>query len=346
MTKANLYIVLLAAIILSTWSCKNQEITFDDFDYTAVYFPIQTPLRTLVLGEDRIDNSLDKQLKFNVGVSIGGLYSNNRSWAVDIDFAPDLAANLQNENGDTLMMLPVEYIQATSPSIPGGTTIPSGEFNGLFEFTLEDNFLDDPMAYTGQYFIPLRITNTEADSILTGVPAVDNPDKRIADNWDVSNPPKDFTLFGIKFINDWHGSWLHRGKTVETDENGNVVNTNVYSSNFITQNEIWSLATRGRDVVVTNGIGQNIGDGNGMTLIVSGTNVKIEPLDGAAFEVSGSGTFIPSTESTEVWGEQSRNALYINYSYIDGGNTFSATDTLVLRDRDVKYEELSISVVD
>ncbi|MEL7119067.1 MAG: hypothetical protein AAFO07_06490, partial [Bacteroidota bacterium] len=73
--KLNNKIFVLVLVLIGTLGCDNQDISFDDFDYTAVYFPFQSPLRTLVLGEDRIDNTLDNQLKFNIGVSIGGLYT-------------------------------------------------------------------------------------------------------------------------------------------------------------------------------------------------------------------------------------------------------------------------------
>lgn len=337
-------ILLFIAVILGAFGCDNQEVSFDDFDYTAVYFPFQTPMRTLVLGEDRIDNSLDNELRFNIGVSIGGLYTNNRDWSVSIDFANELAEGLKTVNGDTIMVLPVEMISNVSPSVPGTTTIPSGDFNGTFEFQLEDAFLDDPIAYTGQYVIPLQITGTNADSILTGFPVVSDPDKRVASDWDVAAPPKDYTLFGVKFINPFHGAYLHRGVAIEKNAEGTEVDRVVYTSNFIVQNEIWKLLTRGRNEVVTTGVAQNNGDGFGMKLIVNGNNVTIEPAEGSSIAASGSGTFVPSASSSEVWGDQSRNALYLNYTYDKGGNTVEVRDTLVLRDRDVVFEEFEVQV--
>lgn len=335
-------ILLFIAVIWGAFGCDNQEVSFDDFDYTAVYFPFQTPLRTLVLGEDRIDNSLDNELKFNVGVSIGGLYTNNQDWSVSVDYAFDLAEGLNTVNGDTIMVLPVEMIANVNPALPGTTTIPAGDFNGTFEFQLQDAFLDDPIAYTGQYVIPLRITGTNADSILTGFPIVPNPDKRVDSDWDVAAPPKDYTLFGVKFINPYHGAYLHRGVAIEKDADGAEVNRVVYRSNFIVQNEIWKLLTRGRNEVVTTGVAQNNGEGFSMKLIVNGNSVTIEPDESSGIAASGSGTFVPSSSSSEVWGDQSRNAFYLSYTYDKGNNTVEVRDTLVLRDRDVVFEEYEV----
>lgn len=339
----NIWLLLAVSMV---WGCKNQDVTFDDFDYTAVYFPLQSPVRTLILGEDRIDNSLDKELKFNVGVSIGGLYTNNEDWDVAVDYDYDLALGLNTVNGDTIIALPGDYILGTTPGLPGSTTIPSGEFNGLIEFQLRPEFLDDSLAFTGQYVIPLRITNTSADSILTGSPIVADPDKRIAADWEVSAPPKDYTLFGIKFINEFDGSYLHKGKNVEKDSDGNIVNTTVYSANFLTQNEVWNLATRGKNKVITNGLAQNLGDGFGMTLTFNDNTIAVSPAASSTISVNGSGQYIPAAQSDQVWGGESRNTIVLNYSYEDGGNTFEVTDTLVIRDRDVVFEELEVEVVE
>lgn len=335
-----------ALAFLGLFACENQEITFDDFDYTAVYFPFQAPVRTLVLGEDRIDNSLDQELKFNIGVSIGGLYSNGQNWSVLVEYAPELAENLENGDGLPIKPLSEEFIVGTTPSIPGNTTINSGEFNGFFEFQLSDAFLDDSLAFTGQYVIPLRITSSDADSILSGAPVVPDPDKRVLSDWEVEAPPKDFTLFGIKFINEYDGAYLHRGVAIEKDAMGNEISRQVYRQNFIVDDEIWKLNTKGRSMVETTGIGANNGDGFEMRMIINGTDVTIEPVDGANLAASGSGTFVPSNSSSEIWGGQSRNAFYLSYSYASGENIIEVSDTLVMRDRDVIFEENVLQVIE
>ena len=38
--------------LLTLNSCHNQDVEFPDYKYSAVYFAYQTPVRTIVLGDD------------------------------------------------------------------------------------------------------------------------------------------------------------------------------------------------------------------------------------------------------------------------------------------------------
>ena len=78
-------IMALAAAGSLLASCTNESIAFDDFERQTIYMPYQYPVRTLSLGNDRIDNSLDRQHKFNMGVCVGGYYNSNKQ---DWDHAP------------------------------------------------------------------------------------------------------------------------------------------------------------------------------------------------------------------------------------------------------------------
>ena len=171
------YLLIIAAIL---GACENQEIEFPDFDYTAVYFPVQFPVRTLNLGEARFDNSMDRDLNFDIGVAIGGMYSNDRDWSVGFVVDETLCDSLDNE----VLPMPQSYYSIDPDA---DVTIPSGSFSGLINIQLTDAFLSDPLAVGNHYVIPLRITNTDADSILTGLPLVPSPDKRISSHWDPSS---------------------------------------------------------------------------------------------------------------------------------------------------------------
>ena len=79
-------IMALAAAGSLLASCTNESIAFDDFERQTIYMPYQYPVRTLSLGNDRIDNSLDRQHKFNMGVCVGGYYnSNKQDWRVGLE---------------------------------------------------------------------------------------------------------------------------------------------------------------------------------------------------------------------------------------------------------------------
>ena len=336
-------VLVLLIIVLAVVGC-NQEKVFSDYDYTAVYFPIQYPVRTLSLGNDRIDNSLDKELKFHIGVSIGGLYVNKRTWTVDYVLKPELAERLKTSAGDSVLILPEKYYTITPAE---QVEIPSGSFNGLMEVQLTDDFLDDSLAFGNHYVIPLEITSSSADSILRGLPVVSDPDKRVAADWASGGLPKDFTLFMIKFVNPYHGNWLHRGVDYISDAGGNPVDTVVYRTKYLVDNKIWELSTSGRNSVLTNGIANNLGSNHKMSLKVDPATktIEIDSVAGSSFMVHGVGES-KWIEEGDTWGGKKRETMCLNYTYTDGTNTHVVYDTLVFRDRGIHYEEFKPAVVD
>jgi len=225
-------ILFLLGIIILAGGCNNRDINFDDFEFQGVYFPYQTPIRTLMLGDEVVgDNSIDRDHAFSIGVSIGGMYINEMDRVVSIEYAPELAQNIMDENsGDTLAILPPEYYTATFDRI----TIPEGNFFGKMRVELEDAFFEDPDAIGLKYVIPLVITDALGDTILSGKGSttIETHDRRIAAHWEVV--PKDYTLFAIKYINPYHGVYLLRGQSINTTTNDTVF----YSKRFL-QIMIW-----------------------------------------------------------------------------------------------------------
>lgn len=198
---------LSAAVLLS--ACHNKPFDYEDFDYQTVCFPFQYPVRTLSLGNDVLDNSLDRAHKFNIGVVLGGVYiyndvSRRVYYEVDESLVSD---NLYNQNDEKIRVLPSRYYKL---STDGSVEIPEGKLNGLITVKLADEFFDDPDAHKGVYVIPMRITQADrVDSILSGRAAMANPDLHEAAHWEIT--PKNYTLFGVKYVNPYHGKWLRRG---------------------------------------------------------------------------------------------------------------------------------------
>jgi hypothetical protein len=334
MKKILIFLLVIAAI---TGACENQEIEFPDFEYKAVYFPLQYPFRTLVLGDDRFDNSMDKELKFSIGAIIGGMYKNTKTWSIDYIIDPTLAENLYNGKIQRIYELPKQYYTLS----PENTmTIPAGSFNGLIQVQLTEAFLDDPLAISGQYVIPVRITGTNADSILSGVPIVENPKKIISTHWEASNQPKDFILYGIKYINPLHGNYLHRGKDVTYNASNEVINEVVYSQPYVEKDQLWQLTTTGRYVVNTNGVGINVGGRYSMKLTFDDSgNIQIASVSNSPILATGTGKYV---KDGGEWGGQKHNAIFLEYSYLLGGNNHIVNDTLVFRDNGVKFEQNTI----
>jgi len=346
MKKVIIYIVVIVGTV-GLAGCKDQKIEFPDYTLQAVYFPIQLPLRTLSLGEDRIDNSLDKELKFDIGVSIGGMYENSKDWTVDYVVADTLTNNVYNQVGEKILPLPSNYYTLS----PANTAvIPKGSFSGMIRVQLTNQFLDDTLAISGHYVIPLRITGTSADSILRGFAAVKNPDIRVADDWEAGKLPRDWVMFGIKYINAYHGSYLHRGMDIRY-QGGVPVDTAIYHKRFVERDQIWEMKTIAKAKVVTNGIGNNSSTTGKYAMELEFTNVTgssgaivIKPRKGSLYSVSGTGQYFDRASSVEGYMGLIFQSMHLIYSYTEGAYTHQVKDTLIFRDRGIKFEQLSVVV--
>jgi hypothetical protein len=327
----------IIAILLLMWgasSCENEPRVFPDYPYSTVYFPQQTPVRTLVLGDYEVgDNTNDNNLKFIVSAHIGGMYENKDNQQVHFELVPELAQNLKS-GSDTLELLPQEYYSLNPTD---EFTIPKGKFYGGFEVQLNDAFLNDTMAYRTHYVLPARIVDSSLDSVLSGNTFDPDPDPRIAGEW--VTPPRNYTLFGIKFINPYHGKYLHRGQSVVKDNTGTILETIIYHQKYVEQDEIWGLTTTGRNKVVVNGTVRRTPSSPGtfgMELTFDeDNNCTIKETSDSAFPVTGSGKFV---EDADKWGNKPRNAIHLQYEITVGTETHFVTDTLVIRDRDVRFE--------
>ena len=329
-------ILLINMLLLCLFSCKNDETAFPDFDYTTVYFPFQYPVRTLVLGEYNSDNNNDNNLRFLISTRIGGLYKNEKDRSVNYVLDPTLALNLKTGLDDPIEILPTKYYTLNPAN---KFTVPKGQFTGEVTVQLTEDFLNDPLAFKTHYVIPLKLTTSNsADSILSGRTIISNPDPRVAGNWSVV--PKNFTLFGVKFVNPYHGKYLHRGKSIVKNSSGGILETIVYHQKYVEQDEIWALKTNGKNTVTVTGILRASAGSPGnysmdLTFDNNGSCI-ISKSAGSTFDVTGTGKFV---KNADEWGNAKRNAIHLNYQVIQGANTHSITDTLVIRDRDVRFEE-------
>lgn len=339
--KKIIYILLFANLMVS---CENQDIDFPDFDFNAVYFPYQYPVRTLILGEDRTDNSRDKELKFLIGAVIGGMYENTSDWIVEFEVDESLAEDLVTSNGDTIRALPSAYY-TISPS--GVITIPAGSFNGTVEIQLNESFLDDSLAITGNYVIPLIITDSNADSVLSGLPnqGLVNPDKRNVNDWDANNMPKDFVLFGIKYINKYHGYYLQRGVDYSFMADGvTPIDTVTYREKYVEFDRIRQIITSGKATCILNGVGRNTGGNETVTLRFNENgDILADSTSSSPVKAFGTGKFLAEGDA---WGGIAQNAIYLELEYLMNGNIHKVYDTLVFRNNGVVFEENVVSLIE
>lgn len=348
MKRISVYIVLM---MIGLASCVNQPIEFPDYELRAVYFPFQLPLRTLSLGEDRIDNSLDKEGKFDIGVSIGGMYQNKWNWTVNYIIDSTLTENVYTNANPPQKVLPLPSEYYTINPI-NTITIPKGSFNGLVRIELNDAFFNDPISLTGLYVMPLRLISTTADSILQGVNIILNPDRRIPGHWESGSLPKDWTLYGIKYINAYHGTYLHRGKIIMIDNNtGNVIDTTIFRQDHVERDMLINLTSINRIAVVSNGLGNRIGGDYAMTLEFDNDfgksgSIIITSAPESQLNVNGVGQYFDKESSVEQWTGLTWQSMYLEYSYEQDMVTYNIYDTLVFRDRGIKFEENKIQIIE
>ena len=382
--------LIICAIAFSLMACENQENEFEDFGSSSVYFPFQTPVRTLIQGKYDLGlNENDNNGRFEIGVIMSGVYNNTKDRRVHFEVAPGLidVNQLDGVNSLNVQVLPPAYytIEQSSP-----VTIPSGSTKGRIPVQLSDAFFDDPLSFVAEkdsvnYVLPLRITDyEELDSLLSGVPAdgVISPIKIKEEDWQTQ--PKDYTLFGIKYMNKYQGIYLRRGEdqasgsneSVTVFENGNPTETvaedidgsTVYRSEFVVGDELLPVATAGRNEVTTTIDVRRPGSAtnNKLSLLLTfndNEDITVTNADPAStVAVTGSGKFV---EDGDEWGGKTRDVIYLDFEYRETEvevsevrffgalrSTTTATfdllhkvkDTLVIRDRDVVFEEFTVQL--
>lgn len=343
--KNTAYIAL--ALSLAFTSCKNEDWEFPDFDYQTVYFAYQYPVRTITLGDDIFDTSMDNEGKFRILATTGGVYSSPRDVLVNVAVDESLADELLFEvNGHEIEVLPSEYYQLAAQSL----VIPKGEVTGGIEIQLTSGFFNDPKAIKKSYVLPLRITDiSNADSVLSGVGLVENPQRNNPADWSVV--PKDFVLYALKYVNPWHGNYLRRGQDVIKGNNGNTAldETVVRHAEFVNEDELNTLQTRSMTEVefplsFPGEDGTNIPADLLLTFDDSG-NCTVSAL-GNGYTATGSGKFVSKGE-VKSWGNQDRDAIYLQYEIDLPQMKISSTDTLVVRDRGVGMETFApVKIID
>ena len=333
--------LFIVALGFGMLSCQNEDWEFPDFEYSTVYFPYQYPVRTLVLGDYEYDNENDNNLRFRISAHLGGMYENKHDQSVSYVIDESLAQNLKTVGGDTLKLLPSNYYTISQTD---NIIIPKGAFHSGFEVQLTDAFLNDTMAHRTHYILPVRMLESSLDSVLHGKSTVANPDRRIAGDWEVA--PKDFTIFGIKYINPYHGKYLHRGVSVISDATNTPVETIVYRQPNVEKDEIWHLRTIGRNKVsVAGSIRASSGSPGSLLMEISfdeSGNGTVKNSALSQFPITGTAKFV---KNGDRWGGKDRNAIHMEYTINVNSNTHSIKDTLVIRDRDVRFETFNPAVV-
>ncbi|MBN2743697.1 MAG: DUF1735 domain-containing protein [Marinilabiliaceae bacterium] len=329
------YIPLVLLVALG--ACKNQDWDYPDYDSQTVYFPYQFPVRTITLGDDIYDTSMDNAHKCKIMAGTGGVYTANSDVVIDVTVDNAMCEGLfRFAGGGDLVPMPANYYSLSSKQI----TIPSGEISGGVEVQLTDAFFADPLAIQKTYVIPLRMTNVaNADSILEGKPNTSTARRGVSGDWAIA--PMDYVFYAVKYINPWHGFYLRRGKDEVVGKNGNsALNESfVRHAAYVEKDEVNSLTTLAYKQTSFP-----------VTLTLSGTKATYNLIlsfddngnctvssDSQTYTASGSGKFVSKGEKNS-WGSKDRDALYLSYQIELADRTVATTDTLVMRNRGVVVE--------
>lgn len=363
-----IYGVALGALALTYTSCYNSEHEFPDFEGgTKAYFAYQNPVRTLVLGNDIYDNTLDNEHKCRIWATMGGAYA-GRNATVNVVVDESLCDNLWflDDGGYASLRvtpMPEKYYKLLSNSISY-----NGDARGYVEVQFSDDFFNDPDAIKNTYVIPLRMTGvTGIDAILSGTPNVSNPIRTNAQDWAVL--PMDYVLYCVKYMNPWQGKYIRRGVDMVTENGGEpnkvvrkdftLYNSDVehYSkmdpSNPVNQNdEVCGITTKNRTEAIFPVSFKTSGASISCNLILKFNGDKCTiTSDDENVTAEGEGEFITKgTERSEYkdyqWGSSNgkliqRDILRLAYkvNFIDKNIQVETKDTMVVQTRESNKRE-------
>lgn len=341
-------ILLLCIILVVCYSCSNKDSVFPDYKYTAVYFPYQSPVKTLVLGEDIYDNSLDNQHKCLIMATMGGVYENKKdiTMSVVVDTTLTRLLKFESATGDDVLAMPEHYYSLAAGK-DQKIVIPSGKMMGGLEVQLTDAFFQDPRSIKNTFVIPLRITAVaNADSVLRGKSNSENPDRRRAGDW--VTLPKDYVLYAVKYVNQYHGTYLRRGIDQVKGAGGNTTldTTVVYRAQYVEKDELCNVVTSTLNEAAVSLNAKNKGNVNvPFQLILHFNNegkCTITHPAAASYTITGAGQLVKKGDS---WGNEKRDVLYLQYQADFGTTTHTFKDTIVLRDRGTKMETFNPFIV-
>ena len=357
--KNYIYGIALGAISLTVASCYNADRDFPDYEGgTTAYFAYQNPVRTLILGNDIYDNTLDNEHKCRIWSTMGGAYGGRDAY-VDVVIDESLCDNLYFMDVNGNVAEPVRAMPSTHYSLLSNRINYNGEPRGYVEVQFTKDFFDDPKSIENYYVIPLVMTNASGvDHILTGTPREGlTPSRTNVEDWDVL--AKDYVLYLVKYINPWDAKYIRRGVDLVTEggvtrevvrKDFSLVNTDPdrYTENPVNANdEVCDITTKNMTQAIFPVSFKTSGASITCRLLLTfnGNQCTISSAD-EDVTVSGSGEYIANgTERAEYkdyqWGSMNgqpvqRDILRLAYDVNFGDKKIqvSTKDTLVVQTRE------------
>ena len=362
--KKFIYGAVLGALSLTYTSCYNSDRDFPDYeDGTTAYFAYQYPVRTLILGNDIYDNTLDNAHKCQIWSTMGGAYG-GRDAVVDIAVDESLCDNLYFTDAGGNAAAPVLPMPTAYYKLASNTINYNGDPRGYVEVQFTDAFFNDEKAISNTYVIPLVMKSVKGiDHILTGTPREGlTPSRTNTEEWDVL--AKDYVLYCVKYMNPWQGKYIRRGVDNVTEKGKtttivrkdmSLVNSDLehYKENPVNQNdEICGITTKNMTQANYKVSFKTSGASIACNLILTfNCNQCTISTDDEDVTATGSGEFIAKgTEKAEYkdyqWGSNNgepvqRDILRLAYevNFTKSNIQVSTNDTLVVQTRESNKRE-------
>ena len=333
--KRNFLIPSSIAVLALLSGCHNGDQEFPDFDYQTVYFARQYGVRVVELGEDdRVaDLTADNNHTVYIDAAWGGGYTNRKNVLIDYVIDPSLVDGFYFKDSDQIVeVMPEEYYTIDEKQI----SIPKGQIKGGLTVHLTDAFFADSKSVGNCYVIPVRMTDVSgADRILTGTATEENPVLTNEAHW--SDQPKNFVLYGVKYVNPWHGQYLRRGvDNAVIDGENSVIERR---KEHVEDDEVVDLSTSAyKEDILPVKVKDAAGNDHTYNMLLTFADDNTCTVAAASDDVtvSGSGKFVSKGEKKSLGGKD-RDAIYLDYTLdIPALNMkFETKDTLVLRTRNV-----------
>lgn len=347
-------VLTIGLAVAATSACTNRDVDFPDYDQgTAAYFAQQFPVKTVCLGEsETFSTELDNAHQVDIYATMGGSYK-GRNAVADIAVDNSLVKNLWFDEAATIPVkaMPADYYQLLSNQINY-----NGDLMGAVRVQLTDKFFADKDAVNATYVIPVVMNSVQGiDRVLAGKRSQgkDNASRLDAANWDEA--PKDYTLFCVKYINEWTGSYavvLNDKFTLADNSKVDSVSTTWYGDQNYGETVIEVCGTTNLATVSLNECiftktfsFRKDKSKNGKVEDIKDVKIRMVNKDGnwtlsSATEgvtVTGKGTFAKDTDNK--WGNKQRDAFTLDYTvtFATGSAAASCTskDVLVAISRNI-----------
>ena len=189
-------------------------------------------------------------------------------------------------------VLPEDLYETSNDELDGMTnviTIPEGKMLGMMKITLSPAFFADTNALSPTYALAFRIVDASTDSI-----------------------GNDVTIVTFKYVSNAVGFYEHRGRAIS------AVDTLVYNTAGI---ELVTIAPEG-----TNSVRSDMVQLGPLDLEFEMT---IDDENNVALSSGNKSDAVITATSPGLFDRENDHNIYLNYSFENDGNSYTATDTLV-----------------